>query len=72
MDWHLARMEGQKHVVKVSVGDSADRHLTARGIHRAVRTKLETSQVLRNSGQQVSFFRSELLDIPHIRISTIV
>lgn len=72
MDWHLARMEGQKHVVEVSVSDPADRYLTTRGVHRAVRAKLETSQVLRNSGQQVSLFRSELLDIPHIRIFAIM
>jgi len=65
-------MEGQKHVVKVSVGDPADHHLTACGVYRAVCAKLETSQVLRNSGQQVSLFCSELLDIPHIRISAIV
>lgn len=51
MDRHLARVEGQKHVVKVSVGDPADRHATDRGVRRAVRPELEMGQVLRDPGQ---------------------
>lgn len=71
MDRQLARVEGQEHVVEMSVCDPADRHVTARSVHRVVRAKLETGQVLRDPGQQVSLLRGELLDISHVRVSAI-
>lgn len=51
MDRHLARVEGQKNVVKVSVSDPADCRATDRSVRRAVRPKLEMGQVLRDPGQ---------------------
>lgn len=71
MDRQLARMEDQKPVAEVSVGNPADRHAADHGACHAARAEFEASQVLRNPGQQIPLVRGELHDISHVCIPAV-